>query len=116
MKASWFAALLFTRCPMCHTGRIFRGPMDMNAQCPRCRYVFEREPGYFLGSLVIGYAFAIVGVSVLALAVRVLLPALDWEWCFFAGFGLYIPLTPSAFRLSRTIWMYFDHWLDPPRH
>lgn len=88
----------------------------MNPQCPECRYVFQREPGYFLGSLVIGYVFALMGVTALAFAVRAILPGLGWEWCFFVGFALYIPLAPIAFRYSRVIWMYFDNWLDPPGH
>lgn len=101
---------------MCRYGRIFRGQIEMNPQCPECRYVFQREPGYFLGSLVIGYTLALVNVSALAFTVRLVLPTLDWEWCFFAGFGLYLPLVPAVFRYSRTIWMYFDNWLDPPGH
>jgi uncharacterized protein (DUF983 family) len=112
----WVAGLLLVRCPVCRTGRIFRGPTDMNPQCPECRYVFQREPGYFLGSLVIGYVLAIVGVSAMAVLLRAIFPALDWEWCFFAGFGLYLPFVPAVFRYSRASWMYFDHWLDPPGH
>ena len=27
----------------------------MYPQCPTCRYVFEREPGYFRGAIAIGY-------------------------------------------------------------
>lgn len=85
----------------------------MNAQCPECRFVFEREPGYWLGSLVIGYVLALVGVTALSLLVRAVVPALDWTWCFFAGFALYVPLSPVGFRYARASWMYVDHWLDP---
>lgn len=86
----------------------------MNAQCPECRFVFEREPGYFLGALVIGYVFACIGVTVLAFALRMVFPTLDWEWCFLAGFAIYVPLAPVGFRYARASWMYIDHWLDPP--
>jgi hypothetical protein len=99
---------------VCRRGRIFRGQIEMNPQCPECRYVFQREPGYFLGSLVIGYVLAVGGTSAIALALRAIFPTLDWEWCFTAGFVLYLPLAPTGFRYARAAWMYFDHHLDPP--
>lgn len=110
------AGLLKLRCPLCRRGRIFRGAITMNAQCPECRYVFQREPGYFLGALVIAYVIAVAGVTALGLAVHALFRALDWERAFFIGLALYAPLLPAGFRYSRAAWMYFDHWLDPPGH
>jgi uncharacterized protein (DUF983 family) len=106
--------MLRLRCPICRTGKIFSGSLAMNEQCPSCRYVFEREPGYFLGAMVIGYTIALPGVAMLAVIVRFFAPWLDWEYCFFAGFGFYLALVPAVFRYSRTIWIYIDNWLDPP--
>lgn len=102
------------RCPLCRNGRIFSAPMTMHAQCPACRYVFEREPGYFLGAIVIGYILGVVLVAALGVLTHVAWPALGWEWSFVAGVALYLPFTPAVFRYSRTIWMYVDNWLDPP--
>jgi uncharacterized protein (DUF983 family) len=106
--------LLRLRCPICRTGRIFSGQFAMNEQCPQCRYVFEREPGYFLGAMVIGYALALPLVAGLALVVHVAEPWLTWERAFFVGFVFYLALVPAVFRYSRTIWIYIDNWLDPP--
>jgi len=102
------------RCPVCRRGRIFHGAVKMNAQCPTCRYVFEREPGYFLGAIAIGYFLGVAIVAALALAVRRVVPALDWEWCFSIGLVAYLVFTPLVFQYARTIWMYIDNWLDPP--
>ena len=57
---------LHRRCPVCRIGRIFGGAVKMNAQCPTCRYVFEREPGYFLGAIAIGYFMGVGIVCALA--------------------------------------------------
>jgi len=113
-KRWWVVGLLKLRCPLCRRGRIFRGAITMNTQCPECRFVFQREPGYFLGSLVIAYVLALAGVTAFAFMAHAVFPALDWEWAFFTGFVLYLPVLPAGFRYARAAWMYFDHWLDPP--
>jgi hypothetical protein len=107
-------ALLRLRCPVCRKAPIFSGALAMHTQCPNCRYVFAREPGYFLGAIVIGYAVAVPMVAGFGFLIRWLAPMLDWEWCFMIGFVLYIGVTPTVFRYSRATWMYIDNWLDPP--
>ena len=102
------------RCPVCRKGPIFGGLLKMNAQCPACRYVFEREPGYFLGAIAISYFLGMIALAALAVAVRRLRPALDWEWCFVVAIVPYVFVTPLIYRYARTTWMYFDNWLDPP--
>lgn len=102
------------RCPVCRKGRIFAGIVKMHSQCPACRYVFEREPGYFLGAIAIGYFLGLGALAGLAFALHSMVPTLDWEWCFIAAVVPYLFVTPVVFRYSRTIWMYFDNWLDPP--
>ena len=112
LARAWDALRL--RCPVCRTGRIFSGAVTMNPQCPTCRYVFEREPGYFLGAIAIGYFIGVGIVAALAVLVRRIAPMLDWEWCFAVAVVVYLFFTPFVFQYARTIWMYFDNWLDPP--
>jgi uncharacterized membrane protein YraQ (UPF0718 family) len=88
--------------------------MSMHTQCPNCRFVFVREPGYFLGAIVIGYAAALPIVAALGFLVHFIRPTLDWTVAFIIGFVFYLGLTPTLFRYSRAIWMYIDVWLDPP--
>jgi hypothetical protein len=102
------------RCPVCRKGRIFAGAVKMNPQCPHCRYVFEREPGYFLGAIAIGYFIGVGIVVAIAFGIRRIAPTLDWEWCFGIALVGYPLFTPFVFQYARTIWMYFDNWLDPP--
>jgi hypothetical protein len=48
------------KCPRCGIGPMFGGLFHMHERCAHCRLKFEREPGYFLGSIYINY-----GVSAL---------------------------------------------------
>ncbi len=52
-------AILALRCPRCLDGRIWRRFLSMNVSCPVCALVFEREPGYFTGAMVVSYALAV---------------------------------------------------------
>ena len=40
----------------------------MHAECGHCRLRFEREPGYFLGSIYINYGFTALLVTVFYVA------------------------------------------------
>src|SRR5262245_16051074 len=48
------------RCPLCGVGRMFRGFMTMNRECPHCGLRYERAPGYFLGSIYVNYTVTAV--------------------------------------------------------
>lgn len=104
------AAMLRSLCPKCREGAVFSTFLRMNKKCPVCGTEFEREHGFFLMAIFIGY----------------LLNAF-----VFAPFVLYfyfndrlgqvvIPLMiaiiiciPITFRYSRMVWLYLDQALDP---
>src|SRR5947208_11815222 len=54
---------LARRCPLCGQGKLFRGWLLMNKECPHCGLKFEREPGFFLGSIYINYGLTAVIVT-----------------------------------------------------
>lgn len=111
-ERAWAAARL--RCPHCLKGPVFHGVAQMYPQCPVCRYVFEREPGYFLGAIAIGYFVAVFVVATVGFTLHWMRPSLSWELVFFVGVVAYLVLTPVVFRYARTVWMYADSLLDPP--
>lgn len=43
-----------------------------------------------------------------------IVPTLDWEWCFGVALVFYLLFTPLVFQYARTVWMYFDNFMDPP--
>jgi len=58
-----WAALL--RCPRCGGGRLFRGLFRMEPGCGRCGLSFEREPGFYLGSIYVNYGATVIGTGLL---------------------------------------------------
>jgi len=99
------------RCPLCGQGKLFRGWLSMNKTCPYCGIKFEREPGFFLGSIYINYGLT-------ALIVSIAYPVL-----LFNGFASETPLLIGAlvfvvifpvflFPWARSLWLGFDQWHD----
>jgi uncharacterized protein (DUF983 family) len=102
------------RCPRCGQGKLFCGWFTMPRQCAACGLRFEREPGYFLGSIYFNY-----GVTALLVTVAYLIlfaftdispDVLLWS---LTAFCVLFPLW--FFRYARALWMAWDHFADPPR-
>jgi len=106
-------ALLTLRCPRCLSGEIWRRFLSMNDACPVCGLVFEREPGYFAGAMVVSYAIAVptFGLIVVALIVA----GVDAVVALVVGGAVYLGLVPFIFRYSRAIWLHLDWLIDPDR-
>jgi uncharacterized protein (DUF983 family) len=92
---------------------MFHGLLAMNERCRGCGLKFEREPGYFLGSIYLNYGVAVAA----ALGLHFLLAgALDWSAP--AEFALIAPVAAALgllfFRWARALWLAFDLSVDPP--
>lgn len=81
----------------------------MHTRCPRCGLLFEREPGYFTGAMVVSYSIATVVYGALVVLLWTLLPL---EWALLAAAGLFLVTVPAIWRSSRVIWMHLDRALD----
>jgi uncharacterized protein (DUF983 family) len=106
-------AALRLRCPRCRTGRLFRGPLTMNDPCPVCGLLFQREEGYFLGSMYVSYVLSSALLGTFFLAGTLLLPG--WSSLSVALLALvpFLPLVPAVFRYSRVFWIYLERAVDP---
>jgi len=86
----------------------------MHERCLVCDLKFEREQGYFLGAMYIGYGLAIVTIAVLAV---VLWWFLRWRidkavlWATL----LFLPTAPFLTLLARVLWIYLDQGVDPDK-
>lgn len=100
------------RCPFCGHGRLFRNWFRMHRQCAYCGASFEREPGFFLGSIYFNYGLT-------ALIVAIVYPV-----SLFAGWASERVLLLSClafcvlfpmwfFRYARSLWLGFDQFVDP---
>jgi hypothetical protein len=84
----------------------------MNERCPACGLKFEREDGYFLGAMYIGYGLGVGAIAVLAASVWAVL-----KWPLIksteAGSLLFLPLAPVLTWSARVLWIYMDQAIDP---
>jgi hypothetical protein len=75
---------------------------------------FEREPGYFLGAMYIGYGLALVTIAILSL---LLWWFLRWQIqnAVIGGAVLFLPFAPFLTVMARVLWIYLDQSIDPDR-
>lgn len=107
-------SILQLRCPHCHEGAVYRAPFRMNPTCPVCGVRFEREEGYFMMAVFVGYVMGfVIGALTLLLLYLTLRPSL---WGYVIWTGVVVLLTaPVTFHYARVIWMAIDERLDPRR-
>ena len=108
-------ALLRQRCPHCCEGKIYERGLKMHERCPVCKLRFEREPGYFLGSLYISYGMSTGFLLIGLLIGSWLLPEVDLGWIVLLAGAVFVPFVPMVTRYARVMWIFFDRWLWPSR-
>jgi uncharacterized protein (DUF983 family) len=107
-----FSRAMRLRCPLCGQGRLFRSGLIMHDGCPHCGVKFEREPGFFLGSIYINYGLTALIVSIaypllLVNGVVAKQPLLIGSLAFTVVFPILL------FPWARSLWLGFDQWRDP---
>ena len=106
------ARALRLQCPLCGQGKLYRTWFIMHTACPHCGMHFEREPGFFLGSIYINYGLTVL---IVAIAYPVLLFGYGVpETPLLAGSLAFTLLFPMlVFPWARSLWLGFDEWRDP---
>lgn len=100
------------RCPVCGQGKLFSGLLRMPPVCSHCGWKFEREPGYFLGSIYFNYGLTAVITMVLffGLYFGAGIDPNSMKW----PLGVFCMLFPLwFFRYARALWLAFDTYWDP---
>ena len=101
------------RCPLCGEGRLFRSAFRMHEACSSCGYRFEREAGYFLGSIYVNYGLTAILVVAVVLCIELGFDRPRW-FALLVGFGVATMFALWFFRYARALWMAFDVACDPP--
>ncbi|MFO0899126.1 MAG: DUF983 domain-containing protein [Pirellulales bacterium] len=100
------------RCPACGRGKLFAGWFTMRPECEHCGLRFEREPGFFLGSIYVNYGLTAVLVTAayfgLFFTNTLTDPQRPWS---LVAFSVLFPLW--FFRYARSLWLGFDQLFDP---
>jgi hypothetical protein len=106
------ARALRLRCPLCGEGKLFGWWLGMHAACPHCGVRFEREPGFFLGSIYVNYGLT-------ALLVAIAYPVLLFGYglpetpLLFGALAFSVVFPLLLFPWARSLWLGFDEWRDP---
>lgn len=109
---SLLKAFVGAKCPQCRQGTMFTksafstGFMETNAHCSVCHLRYEREPGFYWGSMYISFGLT-VAIFIAVLVVKsVLFRDMDWLLQYGITVGLLFILSPVMFRTSRVIMLY----------
>lgn len=101
------------RCPRCRRGLIYESAFVLHKSCPVCGLVYEREPGYFVGSLYVGYTFGILILGAFTLVGYLIFPEVDLGWIVLGAVFVFLPFVPATTRYARVLWMYVDRAIWP---
>ena len=104
-------AMFAQRCPVCLRGQVFYSLLGMHKTCPRCGVLFEREHGYFLNAMLIGYVLGFL--IIVPSAVYLYFLHVTTLTFAIAIIGEVILIWPLIFRYSRLLWMHIDQMMDP---
>ncbi len=87
----------------------------MLPECEGCGLDFQREPGFFLGSIYVNYGAASVisGTAYVVLAMGLGWPP-PWVLAGCLAFTVIFPLW--FFRYARTVFFAVDYYANPQRH
>ena len=97
---------LTRRCARCGGGHLFKHWVSMVEDCPRCGHRFEREDGYWLGSITINTAAMLLGFAIAFVTTAALTwPDPNWTLVLVVGIAANL-IVPVAFHpISRTLWV-----------
>jgi uncharacterized protein (DUF983 family) len=100
------------RCPVCGRGTLFRDWLSMNKTCPACGAVFEREPGFFLGSIYVNYGLTALIVAI-AYPILLFQGVLSQRALLAISLAFVVLFPLWFFRYARALWLGLDQYWDP---
>ncbi|MEL6811294.1 MAG: DUF983 domain-containing protein [Bacteroidota bacterium] len=119
MKGTKFYSIVTGKCPVCHTGKMYRSSnaynfsqtLKMHERCPHCDTKFKIEPSFFYGAMYVSYGVGIA-FAVAAFVITYFLLGLDQLGIFLSIVGTLVVFLPVILRLSRNIWINFFFKFD----
>ena len=100
------------RCPLCGEGKLFRNWWIINEKCAKCGADFQREPGFYLGSIYYNYGLTAI---IIAIAYPLLLfsGAMSNDALLYSSLAFMLLFPLWFFRYARSLWLGFDQLWDP---
>jgi hypothetical protein len=83
----------------------------MHEHCTACKHHFEREPGYFLGSIYVNYGITSILITIAFVVLRF---GFDYpNGRVLAGLAIFCIAFPTFFfRYARALWVALDCYWD----
>jgi hypothetical protein len=83
----------------------------MNLRCDRCGLNYEREPGFYLGSIYVNYGVTAV-LAMIGYFVG-LSRGFQSDWLLGGTLAFCVLFPILIFRHARAVWLAFDQFWDP---
>lgn len=118
-KPEWPTLLwrgLAKHCPRCGGGKLYRNWFRMKERCPTCGYLFEREPGFFVGAYLINFAIVEGFLFIMLMgfiAWKDQNPDAGMTWAIVIGLFIGLIGPVLFYPYSRTIWSALDLLMTP---
>ena len=102
------------RCPRCAGNGIFEGYWTLAVSCPSCGIWYEREPGYWIGAMIINTAVTIgLFLIIFVGAASALWPDVPWNVLLFGTMALNMVVPLIFYPFSKTIFVALDLSIRP---
>jgi uncharacterized protein (DUF983 family) len=93
-------------CPRCGGRDVSDGFLTLKNECGDCRWMFEREEGYWLGSMGILIVVVLLFFAVfLAVGIIGFWPDVAWTALTYGGFALNLLVPIVLYRWSKMAWL-----------
>jgi uncharacterized protein (DUF983 family) len=99
------------RCPVCGRTSIAARPFRIRPHCPRCRAVFQREDGFFVGAIAINLVTTEV-IVLLVYGLCLLAGVKDFQLLLTALFAVALLFPAAFYHHSWGLWLSFDHIVE----
>lgn len=94
------------QCPRCGASGIFSNWAALNEHCTTCGFKFEREPGYWVGALIINMAVALfVFLVTLVGGIAFTWPDPPWNVLSALTIGVMLVVPIVFYPWSKSMWM-----------
>lgn len=106
---------LLQRCPCCGIGSLFAGIFRMRRECGTCGLGYFREPGYYVGAMIVNYLVTVV-ILITLYMFSLRLPdrtTLSSGAKIALWLGFTAALSLALVRPAYSLWLAFDYWMEP---
>lgn len=122
-KGTRMYSIMKMKCPKCNEGDFFIStPYDLkkageiHKNCSHCGLKYEKEPGFFYGSMYVSYALQVALFVTLWTSFNLFFPAITIGWQITTILLASIVFAPYLYALSKIIWINFFISFDKNAH